>query len=74
MNITSNKLLKIYIIAILLNTAIFSLVYIFSPELSDIIFAEDNLVENLSALFYLLSFFIGIYSIIQLKERKHRKF
>lgn len=74
MKITSKKLLHIYVIAVLLNTALFSLLYLFFPELSKIIFAEDNLVENLSAFFYLLSFFLGVYSILRLKEKSHIKF
>ena len=74
MNITSKKLVEIYIISVLLNTAFFSLLYIFFPELSDNIFAEDNLVENLSAFFYLLSFVAGIYSLTRLKDKGHMKF
>lgn len=74
MNFTNKKLLKIYVIAVLLNTVIFSFVLIFFPESSDFLFAEDNLIEILSAFFYIVSFFVGIYSIILLKEKRHRKY
>jgi len=71
---TNRKLLRIYATVVVLNTALFSLLCIFFPEQSDTLFAEDNLVENLSAVFYLLSFFLGMFAVTQAKEKKHRKF
>ncbi len=73
MKVSFKKLVRIYAIFTILNIAIFTLLYFLFPKLYHFLFAEDNLVEDLTVLFYLLSFSIGIYFIVRLKEKKFRK-
>lgn len=67
------KLFRIYAIVTILNIVILTLLYFLFPKLQYFLFAEDKLVEDLTVLFYLLSFLIGIYLIVRLKDKKHRK-
>ena len=73
MTVSFKKLFRIYAIFTILNIVILTLLYFLFPKLYHFLFAEDNLVEDLTVLFYLLSFLIGIYFIVRLKEKKHRK-
>jgi hypothetical protein len=72
MKITTGTLFRFYVIVILLNSAIFTLLHFLFPQHSDFIFSEDNLVENLSALLFLCTFFAGIFFVLRLKEKKYR--
>jgi hypothetical protein len=73
MKITTGTLFRFYVIVILLNSAIFTLLHFLLPQSRDFLFSEDNLVENLSALLFLCTFFAGIFFVLRLKENRHRK-
>jgi hypothetical protein len=73
LKVSFRKLVRIYAIFTILNIAILTVLYFLFPKLYRFLFAEDNLVEDLTVLFYLLSFSIGIYIIVRLKEKKYRK-
>lgn len=66
------NLFGIYANIIILNIFAFTLLYSMFPKLQYFLFSEDKLVENLSGLFFLLSFIIGTLFLIQLKGRKER--
>ena len=61
-------LLRIYVAVTVGNILIFSLLYILFPQLRDTLPAEDKLIENLSAIFFLLTFLYGIFVIIRTEK------
>lgn len=73
MKITQSNLLKVYIFIVTLNIFLFTSLHFLFPELNDFLFQEDKLVENLSAIFFLLSFFPGIIYVSRFKEEKNFK-
>lgn len=70
MKIAQSNLLKIYIFVVTLNIFLFTSLHFLFPELHDFLFQEDKLVENLSAIFFLLCFFPGIIYISRFKTNK----
>ena len=73
MKIAIDKLFRIYAIVIGLNIIIFTFLYFFFPQLRKYFFSEDYLVENITAVFFLISFFLGIFLIIRIREKKLRR-
>ena len=71
MKISLEKLFRIYAFIVILNIAIFTLLFFLFPNLQNFLFNEDKLVEGLTVLFYLLSFLVGIVFIVRLKEKKY---
>ena len=64
------KYVSIYLAIFVFNVVGFSLVYKQFPNYRNYLFLEDGLVENLTVLFYLVSFFLGVRFLIKLKTYK----
>jgi hypothetical protein len=73
MKISIEKLLRIFAVIAIVNIIIISYLYFLFPDLRDFLVAEDRLTEDLTALFYLLSFSLGIFLISRIKEKKYRR-
>lgn len=73
MQTSFKKLFVIYAIIVILNIIAFTLLYPLFPKLRYLLFAEDMLIEDITALFFLMSFIFGSVFILRLKEKKERK-
>jgi hypothetical protein len=67
------KLFRIFALIAVVNIVIISSLYFLFPNLQDFLVEEDRLTEDLTALFYLMSFFLGIFFISRIKEKKYRR-
>jgi hypothetical protein len=65
------KYVRSYSVLFGITTLIAVGVFIWVPEYRDYLIAEDSLVENVSAFFYLVTFFLSL--VFLLKSKEHRK-
>ena len=65
------KYVKAYLAIFLFNVIVASVLYIGFPTYLYYLLAEDGVIENLSAAFFLLSFFLAVASLI--KREGHKK-
>jgi hypothetical protein len=65
------KLVRIYLVLFSLTLVAACVIYTSIPAYRDYLLLEDSLIENLSALFFLLTVVIGL--LFALKSEKHRK-
>lgn len=65
------KYVRIYLVLFGINVLIALGVYTWVPEYRDYLMMEDRLIENLSAFFYISTFFLSL--VVFLKSKEHRK-
>jgi len=67
------KLFSIFAVVSVVNIIVLSSLYFLFPDLRDFLIAEDKLTEDLTALFYLLSFILGVFLISRIRENRLRR-
>lgn len=65
------SLLRFYPIAVFFNLFILSLIYLFIPALRFSLIAENQFLENLTAIFYFDSFVLGLLFFAQIKNKEY---
>ena len=65
---------RYYIIIVVIDTLSACAVYIFFPNYRNYLLVEDSLIENLSAFFFLLTFFVAFSLAIKKKGNKRALF
>ena len=67
------KLGRIHATITVFNILIFSFLFIVFPNLRSIFIYEDNFVENLSAILFFISFFVGLIILARFRKARLRK-
>jgi len=66
------KFVGIYLLAIIANAAVFTILFLLIPSLRNTLVNEDQIIESLTAFFFFLTFILGMWFLFKIEHRWSR--